>query len=234
MTARIQDCGSIECFTCLDQFEISPAVPNGTAFFVLKRMKLIGITGGIGMGKSTAAELLRAEQGVAVIDTDEIARQVVEPRQKGWELIFREFGADVFFADSTINRKRLAEIVFGNDSARRKLETLLHPLIRARWMEEVELQRARGATVCFVVIPLLFETGAEDLFDAAVCVACSGDVQNERLRERGWSSNEIAARLRAQLPVKDKIERADHVVWTDGTIEMHRLQWLELLSRWRD
>lgn len=195
---------------------------------------MVGITGGIGMGKSTAAKLLQAEVLVDVIDTDDIAREVVVPRQEGWERVLREFGRDVLSADSTIDRKRLAEIVFGDDKARRKLEELLHPLIRSRWQAGVEIHRERGTAVCFVVIPLLFETGAEDLFDATVCVACSRAVQTGRLRERGWSPDAIDARLRAQWSVEDKMERARHVVWTDGSLEMHRLQWLELLPRWRE
>jgi dephospho-CoA kinase len=128
----------------------------------------------------------------------------------------------------------LARRVFADAAERAKLESILHPKIREVWAAEVEKWRASGCEWGAVIIPLLFETRAEPLFDAVVCVACSAASQSERLRQRGWSRAEIKQRLEAQWPVEEKIARADFVIWTDTTLEAHDAQLERVLLKMTD
>jgi dephospho-CoA kinase len=186
-------------------------------------MKLFGITGGLAMGKSTAGSLLE-QRGVSVADTDHIARRLVEPGQPALEEIVSAFGPSVLSANGSLDRKELARRVFANAARRAKLEAILHPRIREDWQAQASRWRASGCARGAVIIPLLFETGAESCFDAIICVACSAASQFERLRKRGWSRAEIRRRLAAQWPVEEKISRADFVIWTDTTLEAHAAQ----------
>ena len=186
-------------------------------------MKLLGLTGGIGMGKSTAAEFLRT-RGAQIVDTDELARQLVQPGQPALTEIQTEFGKKVIAPDGRLRRDELAEIIFADAAARKKLETILHPRIRERWLAQVEIWRRENRALAIVVIPLLFETRAESHFNKIICVACSAATQRERLLARGWTPNQIKQRLAAQWPVEQKISRADFVVWTDGALDAHTQQ----------
>jgi dephospho-CoA kinase len=182
-------------------------------------MKLLGLTGGIGMGKSTAAEFLRT-RGAQIVDTDELARQLVQPGQPALTEIQTEFGKKVIAPDGQLRREELAEIIFADAAARKKLETILHPRIRERWLAQTEIWRRENRALAVVVIPLLFETRAESHFNKIICVACSAATQHERLLARGWTPEQIKQRLAAQWPVEQKISRADFVVWTDGALDV--------------
>lgn len=192
-------------------------------------MKLLGLTGGIGMGKSTADKLLR-ERGVAVIDTDALAREVVEPGEPALAEIAQTFGAQMLAADGRLRRDEMARIVFADAAARKKLEAILHPRIRERWQVQAAAWRAEKVPVAVVVIPLLFETGAEKELGATICVACSESTQRQRLRARGWSADEIDRRNAAQWSIDAKMARADYVIWTEGSIEVHAAQLERILS----
>ena len=183
------------------------------------------------MGKSTAGHLLR-QHGVAVVDTDDIARQAVEAGQPALAEIRERFGPSVLLPDGRLDRKRLAREVFAHPSARADLEAILHPRIRAVWQAEAERWRKAGRPCGAVVIPLLFETGAEPLFDAAICVACSAAEQARRLRKRGWDAVQCRQRLDAQWPVEKKIAHSEFVVWTGATLEVHAAQLLKIAGRW--
>ncbi|MBL9166969.1 MAG: dephospho-CoA kinase [Verrucomicrobiales bacterium] len=192
-------------------------------------VKLIGLTGGVGMGKSTSAALLR-ERGVPLIDTDEVAREIVEPGQAALNEIRQVFGDSVIDPAGRLRRDMLAHIVFASESRRRDLEAIMHPRIRERWEAEVLLWRQRGEPLGVVVIPLLYETRAEAAFEAVVCVACSAVTQEQRLSRRGWSPEESKRRIRSQWPVQKKMELSRFVVWTEGDLESHRAQWLKILG----
>ena len=192
----------------------------------------LGLTGGIGMGKSTAAELL-AKHGAKISDSDVIARELAEPGQPSLQAIAEAFGNEVLRADGSLDRGRVAELVFGNDEARRTLEDILHPRIRATWQGNLDRWAREGVALGVAVIPLLYETGSEAAFDRIVCVACSPATQRERLRQRDWSDEEIDRRIAAQMSAEEKMKRADHVVWTDGPVSAHADQWDDLLARWR-
>ncbi len=175
------------------------------------------------MGKSASMKLLCA-RGVEVVDTDDLARKVVEPGEPALGRIRDVFGADMISAEGTLRRDQLAKRVFASDDARRKLEEILHPPIRALWRAQVASWRNEGQSLCVVVIPLLFETNADQEFDAIVCVACSAPTQKARLAERGWSVGEVERRIGAQLPLTTKIARSDYVVWTEGDMTIHAEQ----------
>jgi dephospho-CoA kinase len=192
-------------------------------------MRLIGLTGGIGMGKSTVAEYL-IRSGEKVIDSDLLARRMVEPGQPALEEIRRAFGDAVISSEGQLDRKALASAVFSDDESRRRLETILHPRIRAAWRRQVELWRAAGESRATVVIPLLYETGADAEVDQVLCVSCTPETQRARLRTRGWDDEEIARRNAAQLPIEKKMDRADGVIWNESSIEICEEQcrrWLE-------
>lgn len=167
------------------------------------------------MGKTTAANLL-AQRGVGVVDTDELAHQLTAPGQPALEEIKAVFGDAMVGSDGSLRRAELARLVFADPTARLKLEAILHPRIRNRWLAQLQTWRTEGRPQAVVVIPLLFETNAAEQFDCTICVACSTATQKQRLSARGWSAEQVAGRISAQLPIGKKMELADHVVWTEG------------------
>lgn len=181
-------------------------------------MKTLGLTGGIGMGKSVVTRFFR-ERGAQVMDTDELARQLVEPGQPALVEIEAAFGKGIVAPGGHLRREELAQMVFTDPAARGKLEAILHPRIRESWRARLEAWRKENHDLAVVVIPLLFETDAGPDFDKTICVACSAAVQHERLLARGWTSAQIQQRLAAQWPIDQKITRADFVIWTDGSLE---------------
>ena len=192
-------------------------------------MKVCGLTGGVGMGKSTAARFFR-ERGAQIVDTDELARRLVQPGQPALADIQSVFGKRVISLTGELNRAELAQIVFADADARKKLEAILHPLIREQWFAQIEAWRGENYPLAVVVIPLLFETRAESHFDKIICAACSTVAQRERLLARGWTPEQIEQRIAAQMPVEKKIARADFVIWTDGALDMHARQIERLLA----
>ena len=189
----------------------------------------LGLTGGVGMGKSTASQFLN-DLGFKVADTDDIARKLVEPGKPALEDIVKAFGTEVLQDNGELNRKKTAEIVFSDDSKRLKLEEILHPLIRENWELRLNEWSLDNEKLGVVVIPLLYETECERYFDKVVCMACSKDIQRQRLRQRCWSDLEIDQRIKAQLLIEEKMSRADYVIWTNGSIATHAKQWDELIS----
>lgn len=195
----------------------------------LTGLKLLGLTGGVGMGKSAAANCL-AELGVPVVDTDELARELVAPGQPANTEIRAAFGATFFDPSGGLLRPLLAQRVFADEPARRQLERILHPRIRDAWQARAAVWRTEQRATGVVVIPLLFETGAAPAFTATICVACSGASQRERLAARGWSPEAIAQRIRAQWPIEPKLAAADYVVWTEGQLEATAEQLRRILA----
>jgi len=193
-------------------------------------MMLCGLTGGVGMGKSTAAGFLLA-QGVRVVDTDDLAHQLVQSGQPALVEITKTFGEEMLSAAGELNRAKLAARVFADPVARRQLEAILHPRIREAWLRQLKNWRADNCPLAVVVIPLLFETAAENHFEKIICVASSGVTQRARLAARGWNPEQIQQRVAAQLPTEEKMARAHFVVWTEGEKEIHRRQIDEILGK---
>ena len=160
-------------------------------------MTVIGLTGGLGMGKSTSASLLE-QQGIPVVDTDSLAREVVEPGQPALAEIQQTFGRGVIGSDGRLRRDETARVVFADPVKRQQLEAIVHPRIRDLWLRQVEVWRSERKPMGVVVIPLLFETDAATQFDLIICVACSAGSQWQRLLARGWSPEQIEQRIGAQ------------------------------------
>lgn len=193
-------------------------------------MLKLGLTGGLGTGKTAVAELLIARR-VPVLDTDELARRFTRPGQPVLGQIVAHFGAAVLDEHGALRRGALAERVFGHPEERARLEQILHPPIREAWQRQLADWQAAGESVGVVVIPLLYETACEGAFDFVICTACSAGAQRERLRQRGWTDAQIDGRLAAQLPLKKKMERSDFVLWTEGALPSTGAQLDEVLRK---
>jgi dephospho-CoA kinase len=193
-------------------------------------MKILGLTGGVGMGKSTAAKILR-DAGAQVVDTDVLARELVEPGRPALAEIKKEFGPGIISSAGTLERGELARIIFADAGARKRIEAILHPRIRECWLAQIERWRKENCKLAVIVIPLLFETKAESEFDKIICVACSAANQQIRLSERGWPAKQIRQRIAAQMPVDQKIARADFIIWTDGDMAAQTRQIERILSK---
>jgi dephospho-CoA kinase len=193
-------------------------------------MKVFGLTGGVGMGKSAAAGILRG-RGIPVVDTDDLARQIVQPGQPALEEIKLAFGSEVISSDGALQRGKLAAIVFCDPERRLKLESIMHPRIRELWQAQINAWRREKHSAVVVVIPLLFETLAERELDSTICVACSTATQRQRLAERGWTSEQIQQRIAAQWPIEKKMAGASYVVWSEGRLDILALQLGRILAR---
>jgi dephospho-CoA kinase len=181
-------------------------------------MPVIGITGGISTGKTTFCECLREILPRATFfNADQAARDLAERDSEVRELIAREFGASIFSAGGDLNRAQMRSIVFADAEKKRALEQILHPRIRRQWSLEAEGHR-NSTDLFFADIPLLYETGGEILCDSVVVVACSQSVQLERLVARTHLDRAAAEQMiSSQMPLSEKIRRADHVAWNNGT-----------------
>jgi dephospho-CoA kinase len=186
-------------------------------------VKLVGLTGGVGSGKSTVADMLR-DLGAEVVDADEASHAVYEPGTPGFTAVVREFGDD-FVSAGRIDRQRLGALVFSDADARRRLNAIVHPLVR-EWMAARTAEAAmREAEVVVQVVPLLFENGLERLFSTIVLVYVTPELQIERLiRWRGLTQQRAKAMMAAQMPIDVKRPRAHHVIDNSGSIEKTRAQ----------
>lgn len=180
-------------------------------------MTRIGLTGGIASGKSTVSARL-AELGAVVIDSDLLAREVVSPGTLALAAVVAEFGEQVLTPDGRLDRSELGQLVFADPDARRRLEAIVHPLVRSR-AAELEDAAPTGSVVVHD-IPLLVESGQAGHFDTVVVVDVDDEVQLRRLRElRGMSDEEAAARIAAQATRERRLAVADHVLVNDGSLE---------------
>jgi len=186
-------------------------------------MKLLGLTGGVATGKSTVSQML-SDSGCGVVDTDLLARQIVEPGTPALAEIAAAFGAGMCDSSGRLRRAEMARLIFADTEARRRLEGILHPRIRESWQRQVDLWRSDGHAAAVVVIPLLFETGAAGEFEAILCTACKPESQRERCLARGWTPEETQARLEAQWPIELKIARSDFLIWSEGDLSITREQ----------
>ncbi len=188
-------------------------------------MKVIGVTGGLCTGKTTVARFF-AELGAEVLDADEIAHQVMRPDEEPWEQIGDAFGEDVLDKDRTINKKRLAKVVFESREALKRLEGIVHPAVIGEIQKNLIQIKAKRPT-SFVVIdaPLLIEAGLDKIVDVLVVVKISGEKQIERAVSSGRITRDQAMkRIAYQLPLTKKIEKADYVIDNSGFLDQTRRQ----------
>jgi dephospho-CoA kinase len=192
----------------------------------------VGLTGGIASGKSTVADAL-AERGAVIIDADVLAREVVEPGTAGLRAVQERFGPDVVRSDGSLDREGLGRIVFADPDARRDLEAIIHPAVRAR--AAVLAARAPDDAVVVQVIPLLVETAQQDAFDLVVVVDVEPETQLSRLEQRnGFSRAEAVARVAAQIGRADRLAAADVVIDNSGQREALGPQLDHLWAKLRD
>ena len=177
----------------------------------------VGLTGGVGSGKSTVSAML-AERGAVVIDADLLAREVVAAGTPGLSAVVEEFGPDVLGPDGELDRPRMAQLVFENAEARRRLEAIIHPLV-FELIADLEAAAPEGVLVVHD-IPLLAESGRADTFDAVLVVDVPPQVQVDRLvRDRGWTAEEAESRMAAQASREARLAIATHVIDNSGTLE---------------
>lgn len=181
---------------------------------------IIGLTGGMGCGKSTAAEIF-GEMGFRRIDADAQVKSEILPRPAVIEAIAQRFGKSVLAADGSIDRTRLGERVFAQEDDRRWLEGLLHPLVFEGWRAQM---RQDPAEPTVIEVPLLFEQSLENWFDFTVCVTTSSAAQLVRLEKRGVPRQAAMSRISKQMPLARKAELADYVLSNDGSREFLRTQ----------
>ena len=186
-------------------------------------MKVLGLTGGIASGKSVVAQMFR-ELGAEVIDADQLAREVVEPGQPALRAIVDSFGPEILGDDGTLDRGKLAAIVFADLAARARLNAITHPPIHQRLVQAVEARRHRPGLL-IAAVPLLYENGRESSVEKVVVVWVDRATQIERLMQRDRLSRAQAEqRLAAQLPLDGKRDRADEVIDNRGSLEATRRQ----------
>jgi dephospho-CoA kinase len=156
-----------------------------------------------------------------VIDTDELAHQTLARGTPTYTAIVKTFGKDILNADQTINRRVLGEIVFADEQKRLALNQIVHPQVAKMWQESLaRLERGGQTEVAVAMIPLLYEVGVEAEFDCVVAVGCSEQTQRARLTANGFSEAQARARMQAQWLVQKKVDRADFVIWNDGSREV--------------
>lgn len=195
-------------------------------------MQKIGLTGGIASGKSTVSNWLKAHR-YPLIDADQIAREVVAPGEQGLSAIAGAFGRDVLLENGTLNREALGKLVFNNEDKRRKLNGILHPLIRKRMKARLRQLEESGARTVFLDIPLLFEGSLDQWADKTIVVYVSRDNQLRRLMSRNHLTETAAlARIGSQMSLEDKKKRADAVIDNNGTIEETERQIESFLKDW--
>ncbi len=184
-------------------------------------MPVIGITGGISTGKTTFTDCLRAAVPAKFFDADQAARDLVDRDPAIKDLLRGDFGAEIYSAAGELNRARLRAIVFDDKEKKLALERILHPRVRQQWAEQAAKSRKSGE-LFLADIPLLYETGGETLCDRVVVVACSTRTQLERLTARTRLDATLARQMiETQMPLIEKIRRADHLVWNnDGRFSL--------------
>lgn len=197
---------------------------------LLLSMMIYGLTGGIACGKTTLGEMMR-QAGWAIVDSDAIAHQLMEPDQINWKNVVDGFGEKILNSDRTINRRALGDLVFSQPSLRQKLNALTHPAIRNAWQAERNRFAASHASQPMVVIiPLLFECGYEKEFDSTLCVACSPARQRQRLLARGFDDAQVKQRLDSQMALSEKMNSSHRVIWNEGSLDCLHRQFEQLPS----
>lgn len=183
-------------------------------------MKWVGLTGGLGTGKSTVSQMLIC-RGIPVVDADRIAREVVEGGQgPALPQIRQDFGAEVFRADGSLDRQKLANSVFGHPQKLSQLEKIIHPFVKEEVLRQRQWLQDQHCKWAFYDVPLLFEKKLEDQFDFIVVVSTSDvNTQIQRLKLRNnWNEDEIVKRMKSQMPLSEKVSQADYVIRNDADL----------------
>jgi dephospho-CoA kinase len=182
-------------------------------------VKLIGLTGGIASGKTTVAKILK-RLGAAIVDADALSREVVEPERDAWKEIVDAFGRAVLQPDQSLDRAKLRATIFNNPDARKKLESIIHPRVRALAEERIAQYAAAGYEIVVYEVPLLFEGKLHEWLRPVILVACDVEIQRQRLQQRDrLSAEEAQKHIDAQMSLDEKRRLADYVIENDGNLE---------------
>jgi len=193
---------------------------------------IVGLTGGIASGKSTVSNMLR-DYGIPVICADQIAREVVNVGTKAYKQIVHQFGKQILNEDQTINRAKLGSIVFQNETKRKQLNEIVHPAVREEMRKQQSYFTQQGEPIVVLDIPLLFESNLTHLVDKVIVVYVNEQTQLERLMKRNdFTKEEALARINAQMPLKEKVNKADEMIDNNGTIEETKNQLEKILLKW--
>lgn len=193
---------------------------------------IIGLTGSIASGKSTVAKMIQS-YNLPIVDADQVARQVVEPGSPTLLKIAEVFGQDVISEDGTMNRAKVGNLIFHDETKRQQLNAIIHPAIREEMIRQRDEFISYGEKNVFMDIPLLFESKLEHFVEKIIVVSVTEDVQLERLMERnGLTEEEAKARIATQIPVKDKEALADAVIYNNSSLEDTAIQLQNILYEW--
>ena len=193
-------------------------------------MKLVGLTGGIASGKSTVAKILQS-LGAAIVNADDLAREVVEPGHEAWKEIVASFGTDILQSDQTLDRQKLRTLIFNQPEARKRLESIIHPRVRALAEERIRQYAAAGYPVVIYEVPLLFEGNLQEWLRPVILVACDVETQTARLQKRDHlTAAEAEKHIAAQMSLKDKRRLADYVIENNGSLEDLERQTRQILE----
>jgi len=194
-------------------------------------MKVIGLTGGIGSGKSTVARFLK-ELGAVVVDADTIGHQAFKPGSTVWEQVVRAFGQQIVADDGTIDRTRLGKLVFNDDAARVKLNRIMHPPMLAMVKARLDRYRRQGASIVVLEAPLLLEAGWQSLVDEVWVTVAEENTVLERTKKRsGLPADEVRARIHSQLSPQERMQSADIVIDTECSLDELKATVRELWAR---
>lgn len=193
---------------------------------------IIGLTGGIASGKSTVSGMLE-DLGAVIIDADKIARQIVEPHQPVWRELRKLFGEDIFFADGTLNRKKLGAIIFTDEEKRQQLNQLMHPAIRAEMIQLRDEAEAEGRELIVLDIPLLFESQLEHMVEKILVVYVSEQVQRERLIARDKvDEGEAQRKMSSQMSIELKKDKGHAYINNEGSRAETKKQLVDIIHEW--
>ena len=194
-------------------------------------MKVIGLTGGIGSGKSTVSQFL-AELGAVVIDTDKVGHEALKPGGEAWQQVVNAFGEQIVTPPGDIDRRKLGEIVFNDAEALAQLNRIVHPRIYDMVRDQLEEYRQEGVGVLVLEVPLLVEAGWTSLVDEVWVTVASEATVLKRIKERtGLSEQESLARIRSQLPLEERISHADVAIDTDCSLDGLKAEIKELWQK---
>ena len=194
-------------------------------------MKIIGLTGGIGSGKSTVSEILK-EQGYLIVDADELSREVSKKGSPLLRLLVREFGIQIIRDDGTLDRKKLADLAFASQHGTRRLNELVQTAILVRAMELFnDMRMSREVDVCFFDVPMLYEAGWDKYTDSVWLVTAPEDIRLSRVVRRDHSRRqEVLARMKLQMTEEEKLKRADVILDNSGSEENLQEQVMEAIK----
>jgi len=182
-----------------------------------ERVRRVVLTGGIATGKSYVLDRFTA-LGVSTIDADQLAHATVAPDGPAWQAVHDRFGAEMFDDQGRVDRSKLGALVFADDAALAGLNRIVHPHVRVaidHWF--ADLDQGDASQLGIVAIPLFYESTRSESFDRVIVTACHDDTQLARVMARGFTADAARRRIGAQLPTREKVQRGDHAIWTDGT-----------------